>query len=404
VIFGVACIALIYLIGKQLMSRRAGLIAAALMAVSPLHINHSQEVRMYTLLTFCTLLSTYILVLLVREWSWKKGVGYVIAAYMALLTHPLTIFLFVPHGLYALLHWRKDRAHVLRVILCMLAAVLLWVPWLPQVMKFGDGYMQTQSWAEAEKLSPEHIPLLWGQFMYGEWNRLSYADKIMLRYMHYAYAAGVTLAVMGVWFAGRRRKEFWLMGFWALMPLVLMIVLSTMLDRAWPPRYLIYTSPAVFLLLSYPLARAPKKLVPVMLLILLALPAMRLQRYYENTLHPQWRQAAAYVENTASPSDTIYIYKPPNRFLFEYYHKGNLKWKTVGKPNPDGGIDRFKDRIPQRVADAVQPKHGRSWLMLSAVEENLPDDVEKELGRGGYRVERHNFYGIDILEVLQPQR
>ena len=55
VVIGIATIPLIYIVGRQLFSPRVGLIASLLLAVSPLHVYYSQEVRMYGLLTLFAL-------------------------------------------------------------------------------------------------------------------------------------------------------------------------------------------------------------------------------------------------------------------------------------------------------------------------------------------------------------
>lgn len=49
VIFGVGSVFLIYLLGFRLSGKATGLVAALLLSLSPLAINHSQEVRMYML-------------------------------------------------------------------------------------------------------------------------------------------------------------------------------------------------------------------------------------------------------------------------------------------------------------------------------------------------------------------
>ena len=51
-LFGAATVPLAYCIGAELANRRAGLIAAALVAVSPMLIWYSQEARSYALLVF----------------------------------------------------------------------------------------------------------------------------------------------------------------------------------------------------------------------------------------------------------------------------------------------------------------------------------------------------------------
>src|SRR5438105_11740181 len=59
VIFGVAAVPMIYLLGRDLFSRATGLIAAALLAVHAFHIYFSQEARSYSLLVFLLIVSSY---------------------------------------------------------------------------------------------------------------------------------------------------------------------------------------------------------------------------------------------------------------------------------------------------------------------------------------------------------
>ncbi len=56
-LFGAAAVPVGYLIGRELASRRAGLILAALLAVNPMLIWYSQEARSYSLLVFFGALS-----------------------------------------------------------------------------------------------------------------------------------------------------------------------------------------------------------------------------------------------------------------------------------------------------------------------------------------------------------
>ncbi|MFN2604028.1 MAG: glycosyltransferase family 39 protein [Gemmatimonadaceae bacterium] len=62
VIFGVALVPVIYLVGKSLFSERIGLLAAAFAAVSPSLIEFSATVRPYSLMPLLALLSTYALI------------------------------------------------------------------------------------------------------------------------------------------------------------------------------------------------------------------------------------------------------------------------------------------------------------------------------------------------------
>jgi uncharacterized membrane protein len=67
VLFGVATIPVIYLIGKRLSGVLVGLAAAVLLALSLFNIYYAQEARMYTLLTFNAAVAIYALVRLLTD-------------------------------------------------------------------------------------------------------------------------------------------------------------------------------------------------------------------------------------------------------------------------------------------------------------------------------------------------
>src|SRR5215469_514515 len=58
-IFGAITILAIYRLGERFLSRKAGLVAAALLTVHAYHVRYSQELRSYTLVALLIVLSTY---------------------------------------------------------------------------------------------------------------------------------------------------------------------------------------------------------------------------------------------------------------------------------------------------------------------------------------------------------
>lgn len=147
VLFGALTVPLVYAVAWQLFrSRLAGLLAALLVAVSPLHVWYAQEVRMYTLLTFLCLLSSYFLLLVVKAEKTASvailWTAYTLANVAALYTHYFAFFVLAFQALYVLAVWVAGRGHRLHLILGSLASgaatLLLYLPWLPQlVTRYG---------------------------------------------------------------------------------------------------------------------------------------------------------------------------------------------------------------------------------------------------------------------------
>ncbi|MBI2911531.1 MAG: glycosyltransferase family 39 protein, partial [Chloroflexi bacterium] len=84
--FGVLSIALLYRLGASLLGTAGGLSAAALLAVSRFHVWWSQEIKMYALAIFLSLLGLWFFVGLVRRPSRTAWIGHVAAMTLALYT------------------------------------------------------------------------------------------------------------------------------------------------------------------------------------------------------------------------------------------------------------------------------------------------------------------------------
>ncbi len=140
VLCGVLAIPAIYAAGRRFFGSRHGLLAALLLAINPLHIYYSQEVRMYGLVA---LLSVGVLVA-AWEVQWRaaaaasghsRGAGrwwpaYVLLVAAALYTQYYAVFLPIGLSVYALWHWRRDGVAATRWLAAQAVAALLYLPWV----------------------------------------------------------------------------------------------------------------------------------------------------------------------------------------------------------------------------------------------------------------------------------
>jgi mannosyltransferase len=128
-ILGIALIPVLYACGSELVSRRAGLVAALLVAMSPFMVWYSQEAREYMLLT---LLSAGSLLFYARAWrtrSRRDLIWWGVVSALALLTQYFAGFLVLGEGL--VLIWRlRSRWSV--IVLTLQAVVL--APFVPHVL------------------------------------------------------------------------------------------------------------------------------------------------------------------------------------------------------------------------------------------------------------------------------
>jgi uncharacterized membrane protein len=163
---GTAAIPIAYLCGRELVSGRAGLVAAAFVAVNPFMIWYSQEAREYMLLGALCGASLWWFARCRRDPSTRNLVGWAVFSALALLTHFFAGFLVAPEALWLLYRIRR-RACVAAVAAVAAVEVALvplavsdtshpvgWITAFPLSIRlqqvpvaFGYGSLYQSSWA-----------------------------------------------------------------------------------------------------------------------------------------------------------------------------------------------------------------------------------------------------------------
>lgn len=147
VAISVACVPLVYLLGRELAARPVALTAAGIMAISPFQIYHGQQARMYPLLALVVLVAALLFV-----YAWRKGgpwrwlwFGLSVAA--GFYTHVYFVFSLLALDLWALLESYRHRPFQKRRWAGLLAAQALgglaFLPFLPQMLGTVRGVIRS---------------------------------------------------------------------------------------------------------------------------------------------------------------------------------------------------------------------------------------------------------------------
>ncbi len=158
-LLGTAVIPVAYLCGRRLISRWAGVAAAAFAAFSPFMIWYSQEARSYILLGLLCGLSFLFFVRAWQEPSTRNIAWWAVFSALAVTTHFFAGFLIAPEGLLLLL-WGPHRRRVLLAGAAVAAVQLAMLP-----LAVGDTNRHLLNWiATRSPLSVriEQIPVSLG--------------------------------------------------------------------------------------------------------------------------------------------------------------------------------------------------------------------------------------------------
>jgi 4-amino-4-deoxy-L-arabinose transferase-like glycosyltransferase len=167
VVFGIAALPMLYVLGASVTSRLEAVAAMALLAVSYHHIWFSQNARGYTILLFCALLMTHLLLNGLREGRRYAYVQYGLVAALSAYTHLTMVLFVIGHAVviasYLLARggwrfvWLDWRAPALGFVVAGLCTLVLYLPMLVDVRAFfgrasTGAAVATAGWALGEAL------------------------------------------------------------------------------------------------------------------------------------------------------------------------------------------------------------------------------------------------------------
>lgn len=129
-LFGLVTVPVGYLIGRQLASRRTGLILAALLAVNPMLIWYSQEARSYALLVLFIALSMYFFVRALQTRAGRDLALWALTSALALCSHYFAVFSIAIEAIWLLVALRHSWRLVIPAVGGVVATGLALLPLL----------------------------------------------------------------------------------------------------------------------------------------------------------------------------------------------------------------------------------------------------------------------------------
>jgi mannosyltransferase len=314
VLFSVATIPVVYGLGARLFGRRAGLVAALLLALNAFHIRYAQEARSYSLVVFLLSVASLYYVDAVETSSRRSWIAYSTTMTLSLYSHVFAVFVLVAHG--CALVFLPSRSRALRGMAASASVISLLV--LPFALYLLAGDQGQTSWIAKAPLS--RIPGLVAQLIGVNEALPAWTRRLpLVPYLPLA-VAGVALAT-GAWKIQLRSETSWQYGVivaWFAVPIILAFAVSAV-KPIFVVHYLIVSLPPLILLIAAAASKINGRMVFAGTLIALILgAAAMIAAYYKHAEKEDWRAATHYVVSQARPGDTVIFYSV-GKNAFDYY-------------------------------------------------------------------------------------
>jgi uncharacterized membrane protein len=329
-LLGIATVILAYLLGRRLFDRRVGLAAALIVAIVPFHVYYSQEARMYALLGFAAMATTYFFVRAWNDGGWGNWIAFAAFGVLTLYAHNLGVMFLAALDLWVLWAWFRPggaRWHNFRPLLVShLLILVLFAPWLIVVPSQLDKIQQAY-WVEQPGLAKLIQTILIFNFAY---DNQSLPGWLLPLVLFFSLLIPVIIAFELI----RQRKTrdqqsgqsalYSLLLFLTIIPVLLTFVASQIqpvyIARALLPSALMYYGLVAAVLIA---GSAPKPVRWGLLLPSAAIVAASLINHYTYAGFPRppFDEAAAFLRAHYQPADVIVHSNKLTFFPTHYYDR-----------------------------------------------------------------------------------
>jgi uncharacterized membrane protein len=415
-LFGVLAIPMIYVVGRQLFNKEAGLLAALILALSSFNIWYSQETRMYSLMVLLALLSMYFFWRFLQQSNLVSSVGYVLSTTLLVYTHNYGWFVVIAQNIYVvtLLVLSRDRTYRLRHWAVLQAIVLaLFVPWMAVLIQQILQHLTTPSF-----LATPTIADLISTFSI-------YSGTAVLLVLFLGLSVLSLFGYQKVrgsmdWKAPPKALEgyawevriqgaapVYFLGVWLLAINLIPFIISRFSTSIYDDRYTIAASVALYILVAKGISNINYRYAKIAVMgIIVLLSAANVQVYYTSITRPQAREATSFIDANANSGNVVLISPSYHNLVFDYYNnrtdidvKPIQSWAVTNTSTnfwatPSGNLSG--DKIKEIQSDVSG--HDRVWFFDASYEgAKAADNFTLSILKESYaNVYVKSFSGYDV--------
>ena len=371
-LLGALSIPLIYEVVRRFSTQRAGLIAALLLAVHPMHIDHSQEIRGYAFMIFFGLAATLVVLDAGRRPNWKQQVLLLLCGTGAGLSNLQGLLWMAGLALGLVFSTRVRKRDLFAWVPVFALIALVLSPWWTTLLEVHETTRLLPGAETGVELrsqttwTPLAIP--WAGFVISFGRSLGPTVAELhggtaggpLLYGITALAAAVVLitSLSGMRRLGRPTVEVMC---WIIPAVLVAVVLAMRNVKPFNPRYVIVALPVLLLLVSVGIDGARVRWARWVLILWLGLTAVSLGRYWfdPGSRHIDVRSAATMVAEREGRDDLVLA--PTIRRVFEFYWNGR---SPVVSLLPEEVAPALQDGLPLLEPERrfIWYVEGRSWV------------------------------------------
>ncbi|MCC5658340.1 glycosyltransferase family 39 protein [Nostoc sp. XA010] len=223
--------ALYWLCQELFQSKIVGLVAIAIIAVSPFHLVYAQEARMYSFSTLNILLSSAALLRAIRLHTKPSWSIYSVTLLIGLYTNLLFSLVAIGQGIYvAVNQGLRTRKILIAYVSALLAGILAFLPWLFLIITQSGKVQETIKWSKSSVPLNDLVDawqIHWARIFFDITSEYSYPDQLKNSLWFLIIRLLVILLLYAVYFLCRKTSK----STWSF---ILILISLTALAQAIP--------------------------------------------------------------------------------------------------------------------------------------------------------------------------
>lgn len=329
-ILGVLSIYGIYLLGRELINKKIGLISALILTINPFHLYFSQEIRPYILLFLFSIFSFFHLIKYIKQTHLKNSVYYGVFTGLMLISHFFGLFILLSQ-LFILLFFliineEEKRVHFFK--LSFLAGIIIIIIFLPALKIFIKITEIKDFWIPAP--TADAYTLIFKEFFGNSEMVLTLLGVFGLLYFFKLVKAKQTRIKYSEIIDNKVVFSFIIFLPWISIVLLVPLIRSYLSVPMIISRYFIVVLPAIILIISIGILQFKNKIILsgfVLLLFVFSLTDIFIvKKYYTEPNKAQFRDVSNFIKDNSTREEKVYT---TLSWYFQYFIKNQ---KLIDKP------------------------------------------------------------------------
>lgn len=380
-LIGITGIYAIYLLGKELFSKKVGIYSMILLSVNYFHIYYSQDARMYALLFFTTTLSFYFLTKLIKSPTIRNTVLFSLTSTLMIYSHFFALFTLIAQYLillyFIIFPFNTTRIKFLKyTFLSGILTVLLYIPTYKLILKTTqmqsiwiqmpdkDAYTQffKDFFGQSEMILFLIIPILLLYFI--KLFNVKSSKKFNINPNEEKHVF-----------------SFIILFIWIIITLLIPLIRTHTSLPMLVNRYFINVLPAILIVLAIGIYLIKNKIIRNVIISIIFIFSITdifiVKSYYTNTTKTQFREASSFVLENNKLKEPIFT---TLSWYFQYFIKDQ---EIINKPIDDL-INEIKKDTSKLAPFWYVNAHGNKFEISKENEQFLSDNYVINKNFEGY--------------------